>query len=516
MNDHAINGDLSWGSKIRHAAAPTPHPLIFSLAAGLRGDLQYPSSPYSHVCLSSASRRRRSAQAAISISSATTTAEGDPFLELVSLAALAPPPRPPSAAVAKRQRLARMRLEMLGDRKLRMARFLLEAAGTSGSAARNGAQGEGKGEHQRVLFSAKSVNKTRRLLVLLVETFGSGQRRRWRQRSRQEGDAVEGGNGNKRRDLSGPAPEATTANHSSTAVWNDGLPANPVLPTPQLEMRRDILALVRPVYSLLGQALLGEPGPARRLERQALAAAVALVTAALEATRPQPETGLVRRVRAPNDGRTFAAVLPEAGGTPSPVLPDERRVAECFAQVVILAVATKLDTFLDAIGGGDQDVEEFSVLQLRALADFGPREIELERLLRGLGAWDVHGDAQGWPHHAPPPPPTQSDTAATVGAAATATTVNVVRGAHEKAAGEDSEASDTPLSSLLAEADEMVKAFEYELAPSAQRNLDGEEERPRGNRWWQRVQDALLPRIEACRLSLSGGGGAADAGTGQA
>lgn len=499
INDHTINGELPWDSTIRDAASPTPpHPLICSLSAGLRGDLQYPSSASSHVFLSS---RRRSAQAS-SISN-TTADGGDPFVELVSLAALAPPPRPPSAAVAKRQRLTRMRLEMLGDRKLRMARFLLEAAGSSGSAARiggaqGGVRGGGRGgEQQRALFSVKSVNKTRRLLVLLVKVFGSQQR----QRPTRGGDGAEGGDIDQRRDFSGPpAPAATTANHSSTALW-DASSASPVLPPPpQLELRRDILALVRPVYSLLGQALLGEPGPARRLERQALAAAAALATAALEATRPQPKTGVVVRGNAANGERAFVAV-PEAGGTTPVSPPDERRVAECFAQVVILAVATKLDTFLDAMGGGGDQGEELQALQQpQALADFGTREIELERLLRGMGAWDVHGDARGWPHHVPPLP-TQSDTAVAAAMAA-----DSARGDEEKAGEDGGEVSDAPLSSLLAGADEMVEAFKCELAPAAQRNPENEQEGTGGGRWWQRVQDALLPRIAACRLELSGRG----------
>lgn len=536
MNDHAINGLSSWDSPPPPAAtgnvgsATPPPPLICSLAAGLRGDLRYTISSHNLRLYSSASRRRwrRRQRVQAQIPDDANSGWDDPFVELASVAALAPVPRAPSTALAKRQILTRMRLEMFSDRKLRISRFLLEAAGRPGNTARDGARGrrevgkkeEQQQQHLRVLFAANSVNKTRRLVVLLAMVFGS-------RRCRHPG-------------LSDPPnAAATTADRSSNTI---SAPSSFLPVSPPLEVRRDIIVLIRPVYSLLGQALLGEPGPARRLECEALAAAVALSTAALEATAlPEPREAVEMRRGETTGGSTFESMpqTPEAArrgrsNSTMTVLQDERRVAEYFAQVIVLAVATKLDTFLaamgaaavapvepDVIGPGDDDASGRSLLgvrgdhkqelrrspQLESLRDLGPREVDLERLLRVMGAWDVHGDARGWPHNAPPPPtPSQPG-----GGCATADDAMVMAMDSETRYGqkvsEKDGSSDTPLSSLLDEVDAMVETFEGEVMVST-RGRDsetGEGEQEGSAVWWRRVQRALMPRIAACRLLLTGG-----------
>lgn len=528
LNDHAINGHSSWDSPPptatgNAASATPPPPLICSLAAGLRGDLRYTISSHNLCLYSSAARRRWRRRQRVKAPIIDDTINGcdDPFVELASVAALAPVPRAPSTAIAKRQRLTIMRQEMFSDRKLRISRFLLEAAGRPVSTAREvvrGRRGVGREEGQHVLLSANSVNKTRRLVVLLAKVFGSRRCRR--------------------PDMSDPPNAAeAAADYPSNTV---SAPSSLLPVPPPLELQRDIFVLMRPVYSLLGQALLGEPGPARRLECKALAAAVALSTAALEATPlPKPrEAAEMRREVA--GGGTLESVrrTPEAArrdGSPSTptTSPNERRVAEYFAQVIALAVATKLDTFLaamgaaavapielDVIGAGDNDANGRRLLGVRddrkelqgsphldALRDLGPREVDLERLLREEGAWDVNGDARGWPHNAPPPPaPSQPS-----GGCATADDEMVMAVESDTGGGqkvsEGNGSSDTPLSFLLNEVDAMVEAFEGEVLVSTRgrESETGEGKQEESAEWWRRVQGALIPRIAACRLLLARG-----------
>ena len=153
----------------------------------------------------------------------------------------------------------------------------------------------------------------------------------------------------------------------------------------------------------------------------------------------------------------------------------------------MLAVSTKLATFLTAVGsdvgvdgsgagsphGFDDDVNG-----LASLDDLGPRESELEALILELGAWNSHGGGRGWPHHLLRPAEDPS--------AAKAPQVGGGR--------EESGDSGTPLSALLEEAEEMAEAFRSVTTGQSDRAL------------LLRVQGALVPRIDACRLLLSGGG----------
>lgn len=339
-----------------------------------------------------------------------------------------------------------------------------------------------------------SINKVRRLLVLLTETFRCRSRRR---PPRNGLPAVPGVEEAPR------APEATTTATTMThgdqrtplAAVDDSQAvslssvrarnAHPSLPprfSPTLTLLRDVLPLIRPVYSLLGEALLGEPGPARRLGRQALAAAVALSTAGLDAvsiaraaeTPPVTGGGLER-----GRGRVREGVVEVAGGWQAAevVVEEEEfiaelRVAEYFADTVVLAVSTKLDTFLIAMGA---DGSGGGV----GLADLGPRESELESLLAKMGAWEGHGKATGWPHHMLIP---------------TASSIVAV-------SGEEGSEGDSALPALLEEAEEMVAVF---------RSLDGGGGQGSDGGVMvvlRRVEEVLVPRIEACRMLLSGNSG---------
>lgn len=478
INDHAINGTPS-RSTAAAAALPPPPPLICSLAAGLRGDLQYPSIPRP-AFMGRSSSLQPTHDSAHNVD--------DNFVGLASVAALAAPPRTTSAALAKGHLLARMRLEVLGDRKLRMARFLLEAA-TASTSPGPAASGEGSlgGHHIRVAFSTKSVNTTRSILVMVAEVF---RRRCCRELPRAREEQGEGGGGARLPDVSIVLPGAQSAAeavaaemggtaqgaHSPCPPLSMSSPASSLPPPLRLQVQRDIVTLIRPVYSLLGQALLGEPGPARRLGRHAIAAAVALSTAALDAS---------------------SSVLMAPA--------DERRVAECFAQVVVLAVATKLDTFLAAIegraavdgvrggyisGGAESSTCGATELEfIQALGDFGPREVELERRLREMGAWDVHGEWRGWPHNAVLP-------------LITVPSVGISTRSEEKQDHVGREDEDTVLPALLAEADEMVWNFRSGLRADQHSKETGE--LVESGRWWRRVEGALLLRVAACRAALYG------------
>ncbi|CAN0559312.1 unnamed protein product, partial [Ectocarpus sp. 12 AP-2014] len=127
INDHAIHGgdqtppsDAPRANANPSAANLSFTPLLASLASGLRGDLAYP-------------RCRRRGRAVTTGAGGAGRGEGDDaFGELAAAAALAPlPSRDPAVRSRLREGL---RQEMLGDRKLRVARFLLEAAVAGGRA----------------------------------------------------------------------------------------------------------------------------------------------------------------------------------------------------------------------------------------------------------------------------------------------------------------------------------------------------------------------------------------------
>lgn len=439
INDHAINGNpteeeafISTFSPFVTEGSSSPAPLIVSLASGLRGHLRYPSRP---VYLRSGRR-----------SSVTGTAV-DIFGDFAAAVSLASPPRSdPTAFVEKR--VARMRLEVLGDRKLRVARLLMEAATVR--------KNEGG-----------LVKKTKRLLVLLAEIFGgcdcSGS-------VQADGDNA---------GLTGATTVSMTPIGVSHAPLHSRLP-----PAPPLSVLRDILPHMRPVYSLLGEALLGEPSPARQLGCQAVAAAAALSVAGLEETSP-----IVATVSPPACG-------PQHGVAPSIRLgegnesPEAKGIAECFADTVVLAVSTKLDTFLGAMearsGGGSRrfagndrgNVDEINAESgLVSLADLGQRESQLEALLRDVGGWDSHGDVRGWPHHCFPSEDSMVSRA------------NLVAGTMGVDGGEE-----TPLS-LLDQAEAMATAL-----TSCRVQWDGSD-----GVVSQRVKSTLVPRVAACRRLLAEG-----------
>lgn len=445
VNDHAIHGDAPSSSAPASpsVAGAALAPLLFSLSSGLRGDLNYTCRP----------------PLTPSSGNASPSVTVDLFCDLVAHAALAPPPRPDPTALPKR--MARMRLEVLGDRKLRAARFVMEAAVARGRPAEEGAAAGPR----RV-----PVNTTRRILALLTAVF------------RLQGPPPS-------RNISGASTGAGGGATGTAGAMVARVGSAAVLTQPPLNMLRDVLPLLRPVYSLLGEALLGEPGPARRLGRHALATAGALSIAGLELTPAAKEAASAEVVR-PESWRQGA--LGGAGAAEGEVGPTtERRLAECFADVVVLAVSTKLDTFLAAVGddvgadgggvgdggggqhGGGGDIGN----GLAALDDLGPRESELEALISELGAWESHGGGRGWPHHSLGPaedPPAVE--APLVG---------------EGRAGSDD--GGTPLSALLQEAEEIGEAFQSVTTRQRDRAL------------LRRVRGTLVPRIEACRRLLSEG-----------
>lgn len=476
VNDHAIHGDAPSPVASSPSVAGTAlTPLLVSLSSGLRGDLNYPSRPP----LMHAS------------GNASSVVIVDTYCNLAAAAALAPPPRPDPAALPKR--MARMRLEVLGDRKLRAARFLMEMAVAGDRPGDDGAAAE---PPRRV-----PVSKIRRILALLTVVFRPPGPRPLGNVSRPAtgAGAVAGAGAG-----AGASAETEVARVGS-AVPTQASPGRsfgpyPLLQQPQspLRMLRDVLPLMRPVYSLLGEALLGEPGPARQLGRHSLAAAAALSIAGLELIPP-----------AATEARSSAeAARPDAGGGRHGVVgaagvaaeeragpATERRLADCFADVVVLAVSTKLATFLTAVGGdvgvdgsgagsqhgsGGDNFDDGSA----ALDELGPRESELEALILELGAWESNGSSRGWPHHLLRPAEDPS--------ASKAPRVGGKRDGNGD--------SGTPLSALLEEADEMVEAF---LSVTAGRS---------GRALLLRVRGALVPRIEACKLLLSGEGRTAVSG----
>ena len=463
VNDHAIHGHApSPVASSPSVAGAALTPLLVSLSSGLRGDLNYPSRPP----LMPAS------------GNASSVFIVDTFCNLAAAAALAPPPRLDPAALPKR--MARMRLEVLGDRKLRAARFLMEMAVAGDKPGKVGAAAE---PPRRV-----PVNKIRRILALLTVVFRPPKPRPFGNLSRPATGAGTG---------AGAAAVGTGVARVGSAVPTQASPGRsfgpyPLLQQPQspLRMLRDVLPLMRPVYSLLGEALLGEPGPARQLGRHALAAAAALSIAGLVLIPPAAtEVGSSAEVARPDGGGGrhgvvgAAGVAPEGRAAPA----TERRLADCFADVVVLAVSTKLATFLTAVGGdvevdgsgagsqhgfGNDNDDDGSA----ALDELGPRESELEALILELGAWESNGCSRGWPHHLlrPAEDPSGSEAPRVEG----------------KRDGNGD--SGTPLSALLEEAEEMVEAFRSITAGQSGRAL------------LLRVRGALVPRIEACRLLLSG------------
>lgn len=446
INDHAINGNAPSPTAISSSGGGSAAaPLIISMASGLRGNLLYPSRPSSHP---------------FSRNSPPVSVFGD----LAAAASLAPSPHLDTTVLSNR--LARMRLEILGDRKLRVAWFLLEVATAGTSGAGRGVGGRA-GEHR--VF----VGKIRRLLVLLAEMF----------RCRTAGSRRHEHDDHRHIELHGSETGAVMTNTSTvdyTSVITP-LPSTltPVTPQPPLEFLRDILPLVRPVYAILGEALLGEPGPARRLSCEALAIAAALALAGLDyasASRAAVQTAESRSERSRRERVNKGAAKKAIEAV------SELQVAECFAEVVVLAVSAKLNTFLAAMGTDDygigkNDGDYDSVREATDLADLSHRESELEEFLVGFGVWDCHGQARGWPHHSLP---TMRLAVATVPRLAEGQVKN----------GDD----DTPLSALLEEAAKMVAACRVGL-----------EGRVRNGVVLRCVERVLVPRIEACRrLLLSG------------
>eukprot|EP00903_Cladosiphon_okamuranus_P013658 g12719.t1 len=392
-------------------------PLLASLASALRGDLAYPGHRGGPV----------------------QPRADDAYSGLIAAAALAPPPcRDPTL---RQKRRAGLRREMLGDRKLRVARFLMETAtagrtpqgrGDNGAAGVAAAAATAAGTEQRYVEqqqqqqrqqAAVSVRKARRLLALSTGLFG---------RRRMGADAGGGG--------------------SSSGLISHG-------PRPALSFAEDILPLVRPAYSLLGEALLGDAGLARRLAPEAVAVASALAGAGLD--------------HAPR-GREGRAEV-------------ERRAARCFAEAVVLAVSTHLGMVLASVWpaspAADGGIGGGSTSEGSGLAELGPRESHLEQLLERLGAWKCHGgEGRGWPHSSLPSAMEISSPGKAGGG----------QGTHTVDDG-------TPLPELLKEVENMVTDLRHvgaggETGEEMQRLLD----------------DVLATRLEACRAYFNqgpGGGG---------
>ncbi|CAM9467063.1 unnamed protein product, partial [Ectocarpus sp. 13 AM-2016] len=117
--------------------------------------------------------------------------------------------------------------------------------------------------------TALSVRKTGRLLALLAGVLG-------RRRLDEDDDGGGGGDADADADggdgAAGRHPGAAAGPPSRSPVSRQQPPPG----RPPLSVRKDVLVLIRPVYALLGEALLGEKGLARRLTREILAVAAAL------------------------------------------------------------------------------------------------------------------------------------------------------------------------------------------------------------------------------------------------
>lgn len=411
INDHAINGDnpvsapnAAHASSLSTDGGAYAPSMLLALASGLRGDLGYPARPALHLAGRNSS----------------DTNPVDTFVDLAVDAALVPPKHSDPTSLAKR--IARMRQEILGDRKLRAALLLMEAAT---SAEKRGGGGDRDAATPRI-----SVSKTRRLLMLLTEVFRPDK-------------------------LLGRRPAISGADSPKSAP---------------VRMLHEVVPLMRPVYALLGEALLGEPSPVRRLGRDALACAAALAVAGLEHVRATASSFKGDRQRWVEGVGSLAP-----GGTDSTM---DSRVAVCFAETVVLAVLTKLDTFLSAMEDGTEGKSNSLYASSSAgegsasLPDLGTRESDLERRLVGLGAWQTHGEARGWPHNYP----------------------LVV--AVPPAGMAERDVEGTPLSALLEQAEKVVAAFR-----SMGRVDSGSEEMLSGQ-----MLDALGSKVETCKVLLSGGG----------
>ncbi|CAM9343688.1 unnamed protein product [Pylaiella littoralis] len=503
INDHAIHGEAPAGpappsssssssssspslAAVSLSLPPPPPgtttaltPILASLACGLRGDLAYVSSHRRRPVLAGESRT-----------------DDTPFGGLIAAASLAPPPCRDPAVRPKRREI--LRREVLGDRKLRVARFLMEAATSRGSM-----------RQQLQQQTAISLHKTGRLLALLTGVFGH--------RGPDSGDGGSsggggGGGGGSLTGLSSRSPPLLSSRGQSR---------------PPLSTKKDILPLVRPVYSLLGEALLGDAGLPRRLAPEALAVAAALVVAGLDQTfSARAAAAATAAAQAPEGAAVTAAAVtvavavaqrgavleqrqpgPRETGTTTGEDGDggesttERRVVDCLAEVVVLALSTTLDTVLASVppaqagGGGSGNCNGDG----SRLADLGPRETELERLLVRLGAWESQGcEGRGWPHSAEP-----SSRAAE--AAATAATVSGVGSGEERVGGGGEggggghnatdivEDSSIPLPQLLEEARKMVAAIRLVL---------GGERTTASGVIARLLEEELVPRLSACRAYL--------------
>lgn len=393
-------------------------PLLASLACALRGDLAY-------TCPEDGWSARPRAD--------------DSYRGLAAAAALAPAPcRDPTLRQTRRVGLRR---EMLGDRKLRVARLLMETATAGRTWQRHGDGAAGVAGYPQQQ-TAVSALKARRLLALSTGVFG--------RRCPGGGGGGGGGGGTSERagEGCGESPPGQNAQHTR----------------PPLSVGEDILPLVRPAYSLLGEALLGDAGLARRLAPEAVAVASALAVAGLDYTLR----------RGGQEGKAAALAA------------DERRAARCFAEVVVLAVSTHLGMVLASVrptsadGGAGGEVSGDG----GGLADLGPRESHLEQLLESLGAWESHGGGgRGWPHSSLPAVALETSSSGSGGQS----------GTH---AGGD---GGIPLQELLKEVESMVADLRS-TSPGGE--MDEEIRRL--------LDSALVPRLEDCRAcfqQLPGSGG---------
>lgn len=473
--DTRANGNAS-------AANLSVTPLLASLALGLRGDLAYSRCP------------RGGLGVATGAGGGGGGGGDDAFGDLAAAAALAPlPGRDPAVRSRLREGL---RQELLGDRKLRVARFLLEAAVAGGRAPppppppplQDGAGGGDvvagtelqrvRGQLQQQQKMDLSGRKTGRLLALLAGVLG---RRRLDDDGGRDCDADDGDG------VAGRHPGAAGPPSPSPVSRQRPPPGRP-----PLSVKKDVLMLIRPVYALLGEALLGEKGLARRLTREILAVAAALAVAGLDHTLPatagtttteaaaaaavQQQHGQGEAAGATARGRGVVDVV--RAGVESPAAAAaaaiERRAVECFAEAVVLAVSTSLGAVVASVAGGDEDDCGGD-----GLADLGPRESDLERLLVSLGAWESRagGGGRGWPHSAPPPATSQEGSG----------------GGGGGDGGQDAvvEEIDIPLPELLDDADKLAAALRSAVARGGAGGTSGAIVR--------RLDGALAPRIKACR-----------------
>ncbi|CAM9421347.1 unnamed protein product [Choristocarpus tenellus] len=197
------------------------------------------------------------------------------------------------------------------------------------------------------------------------------------------------------------------------------------------DLRRDVLPLLHPLYSLIREALVGEPGPARALGVPALSAAVSVIAPHVDGLRSEPvsvdrvvgssgagagtgfERGEVVRLVCPNNGSKYSmtalddgikSALPPLCG----VRVDERRAVSCFAEAVTLAVAMHIDIILSSVSMNQSktDVDKGSTLFPFdeampgggiGLVALGQKEDELEALLRQISVWSLPNcTGRGW------------------------------------------------------------------------------------------------------------------------